>query len=909
MGRKLHFIIILFLCVSLVQGKVTTFVNRVPEKDIIYLKNLAKDTWHCIDYFVHPVTGIPFDSNAKGDGTNTTNIGLYIASIVAAFEMGFISRSEAILKIKKILLRLKKYEHWKGFLNNWLSVGGSTQAKPGINAVTDFNKLPAGLVTASQTFPEIARECLKFVNRIDWSILYDKKDKKDYWGYDVVNQKRDGYGLWLAADSRLASFFKIASEKIPSEIWPALGRKKIKQYGYKFYEPGWNFGGLFMQAMGGLFMDERTLPMGESTANFAYVQMIYAEKKGYPVWGWSNCILLDGTYTEGGFLNKEVITPHASALALIYYPGKVIANLRMLEKMGVREPLEIDGQKRKFGFRDSIDLSTGKVSETYFTGLDQAMLFISIVNFLKDGVIWKHFAQNPVVARGLKIMKKFEKENSSLLKVYEERDKKPISVQKELIPTIKKRVIDSFNRTLSKNNIKGKVHIPSKYGRKGYRLKLIKEEKRGRVLSLKYNLNKTKNGTIMVCEELPGIDLRSFNAVTFDVRGDEKEGFTRNFRVQFFDRNDVYSVSYVTGIKDKWKRVVLPLKDFYGILSDEEHIKSINFVLDKGQWYHLRNRVTKQKGKLYIDNLTFETLPQEELEKLNQKNIISTEKREIDDFEYGEDWNIVKSENSSGHIDTTIGWKGKGLKLKYKNSDKNGWVMVEKNFNIDIGKDFEFSFYLKKEGKKPINLEFKLIDKDGSVFVKKFIGLEDQKTWKKFFVKLDDLQYWWGGDNLLNDLNIISFAVSGGEGDGTIYLDSLKVRKIEKKFGLKIKRAWASSVLGDNTALLVFDDNTQTRWESHHGADPVWLACELKNKTQISKITIFWETASASVYDIQISEDGKTWQTIKSINDGTAGEIMEIEFNPVKTKYIRIYGKQRATQWGYSIWDVKIYEK
>ncbi len=102
------------------------------------------------------------------------------------------------------------------------------------------------------------------------------------------------------------------------------------------------------------------------------------------------------------------------------------------------------------------------------------------------------------------------------------------------------------------------------------------------------------------------------------------------------------------------------------------------------------------------------------------------------------------------------------------------------------------------------------------------------------------------------------------------------------------------------------DNDITTRWETTHGVDPEWLEITLKKKHTISCIKIIWENASARIYEIQVSEDGHNWKNAASVNDGIEGEERIIKFNPVKTRHIRIYGKERTTQWGYSIWEVML---
>lgn len=382
---------ICFMCI--IQGCGTTKhypVSALSGEDKEYIYSLANDTWRCIDYYVAPETGFPYDSDTKSSYTNTTNVGLYLTSIAAACELGFLDEEGAIARIEKILDSLEKLEDWNGFLNNWIDVRGKTQAAPGTYYISDFNKLPAGLIVVRQKFPQVYEQATRILESIKWPIFYDKATKSCYGAFDIVNKRLSGRLGYLASDTRLASFFMIASNAAPAETWYKLDRERIKRYGMSFYKPGWNWGGIFMQAMGGIFLDERKTEVGKSVADFAYVQMLYAKEKNLPVWGWSSSYIPGSGYTEGGFLPTNVITPHASALAIIYYPQKVIENLRTLEAAGARESFKIKGQTYDFGFCDAINIKTGKTTSnpTYLSSLDQTMLFLSLANYLNDGIIW-----------------------------------------------------------------------------------------------------------------------------------------------------------------------------------------------------------------------------------------------------------------------------------------------------------------------------------------------------------------------------------------------------------------------------------------------------------------------------------------------------------------------------------------
>lgn len=105
-------------------------------------------------------------------------------------------------------------------------------------------------------------------------------------------------------------------------------------------------------------------------------------------------------------------------------------------------------------------------------------------------------------------------------------------------------------------------------------------------------------------------------------------------------------------------------------------------------------------------------------------------------------------------------------------------------------------------------------------------------------------------------------------------------------------------------ASYVFDNNTQTRWSSRF-SDPQWLEMDLGEIKDMVGMTLYWETAYGKSYDISISPDKKEWSKVYSTTEGD-GEIDDIYFGRKKARYIKILCKERATQWGYSLWEIRI---
>jgi F5/8 type C domain/Ricin-type beta-trefoil lectin domain len=106
------------------------------------------------------------------------------------------------------------------------------------------------------------------------------------------------------------------------------------------------------------------------------------------------------------------------------------------------------------------------------------------------------------------------------------------------------------------------------------------------------------------------------------------------------------------------------------------------------------------------------------------------------------------------------------------------------------------------------------------------------------------------------------------------------------------------------TAADATDGNTGTRWSSAF-SDPQWLEVDLGSSKTICGVTLDWETAYATGFQIQTSTDGTNWTTIYSTTAGTGGD--QALSVTGTGRYIRMYGTARATQYGYSLWELDVY--
>ncbi|HEX9016727.1 MAG TPA: discoidin domain-containing protein, partial [Chloroflexota bacterium] len=101
------------------------------------------------------------------------------------------------------------------------------------------------------------------------------------------------------------------------------------------------------------------------------------------------------------------------------------------------------------------------------------------------------------------------------------------------------------------------------------------------------------------------------------------------------------------------------------------------------------------------------------------------------------------------------------------------------------------------------------------------------------------------------------------------------------------------------------DGNTSTRWSSQF-SDPQWIYVDLGSSYNISSVTLMWETAYASAFQIQVSSDATNWTTIFSTTTGTGGT-QNLTGLSGTGRYVRMYGTARATPYGYSLFEFQVY--
>ena len=397
-----------------------------------YLETLARDNWRFFEHVVGPVDNHLPPDNLQLDPeptvahrTSPTNIGMYLLACCCAREFGWIDTPALADRLAATLDSLDRLDKHEGHLYNWYDTRSLQRLAPAYVSSVDSGNLAGHLLAVAQACRAFAAEstdeavanrletlagrCECLCADMDFSGLYDTKRHLFHIGLRVEDNVLDtSYYDLLASESRLLSFVAIAKGDVPRRHWMALGRLFLS-VGVRSGLKSWS-GSMFEYLMPALVMAE---PVGSllEVANQAAIreQQVFGKVQDLP-WGVSESAYfaqdhsLAYQYSPFGVPRlalrrtpptDRVVAPYASAMAAVLAPADAVANLQVLESLGVRG---------EFGFYDAVDFTVARqVQGEPFTVVrnvmahHQGMSLVALCNALRDCAPRHWFGSAPLV--------------------------------------------------------------------------------------------------------------------------------------------------------------------------------------------------------------------------------------------------------------------------------------------------------------------------------------------------------------------------------------------------------------------------------------------------------------------------------------------------------------------------------
>jgi hypothetical protein len=344
------------------------------------------------------------------------------------------------------------YDHRTGAkLTVWPSTGA--KLNPYISSV-DNGWLAVGLKVVENSVPQLRKRAGALYDAMDFGFYYVPDKNRVLFHYQPEPLDAPCCYDTVVSESRIVDYIGIGRGQLPQKEYYGRWRTFPDTCDYSFQEakpvgawrkyfgvdvfegayryngtqlvPSWG-GSMFEALMPALFVpEEKWAPQSWGANHPLTVQaQIHhgIEEAGYGVWGFSPANKPEGDYgvwgvdgagmdpngmpsnedntlVDRGFegcpgrpavadpprsaYTNGVVTPHASFLALRYAPDAARDNLRRLTQ-------RFPGIYTKWGFRDSVNVTSGEVSKAYLS-LDQGMIMAALGNALGDDVLRRAFA-------------------------------------------------------------------------------------------------------------------------------------------------------------------------------------------------------------------------------------------------------------------------------------------------------------------------------------------------------------------------------------------------------------------------------------------------------------------------------------------------------------------------------------
>ncbi len=401
--------------------------QRFSESEKKAIMSYARDSWK---FFSENVTSadnwLPPDNIQevpvfrKAMRTSPTNIGLYLVSILAAFDMKFITEGEMLERISNTLDTIERLPKFRGLLYNWYDTPGAVPMAPFYVSSVDCGNYLVCLTALKQGlyeygFSDTAERIEKLIEESDLAFLYDKKRELFRIGYDCFSEKFSSsfYDLYMS-EARMTSYFACAGGLVPAAHWESLDRT-LKRSSCYVTAASWT-GTMFEYFMPSLFLPHPPGSFAREGLKVAlYTQKKYAARKGIPYGISESCFysidsMLNYRYKAHGIRKlalkrdadeEKVVSPYSVFLTLPFDKKSALKNLKLLEKYGT---------VGRYGFYEAVDFSEKHLDGEEF-GVVRAfmshhigMSIISMANVLCDDAFVKRFTADRKMASAASLL-------------------------------------------------------------------------------------------------------------------------------------------------------------------------------------------------------------------------------------------------------------------------------------------------------------------------------------------------------------------------------------------------------------------------------------------------------------------------------------------------------------------------
>lgn len=374
--------------------------------------------------FGHPLSGLARERNTSGDIVTTGGSGFGVMAILVGIKRGFVSRSEGVARLQKIVDFLEQADRFHGAWPHWLNgiTGKVYPFSPNDDGgdLVETSFLAAGLLTVRQYLDPGNRAEKNLVDQInalwqgvEWNWYTRDGQKVLYWHWSpnqawVMNHQIKGYNEALITYLLAASSptHPIGAD-VYHEGWAGNGDIINGSFFYGIRLPlgsddggplfftHYSFLGLNPHDLADRYGNYWTQNVSHSLINRAFCIENPNQYIGYSssCWGLTASDGNQGYYAHSPTSDRGVITPTAAISSFPYTPVESMEALKFFYYvLG-------DRLWGEYGFYDAFNLTEAWTADSYLA-IDQGPIIIMIENY-RSGLLWSLFMSAPEVKAGL----------------------------------------------------------------------------------------------------------------------------------------------------------------------------------------------------------------------------------------------------------------------------------------------------------------------------------------------------------------------------------------------------------------------------------------------------------------------------------------------------------------------------
>ncbi|MBC7885529.1 MAG: T9SS type A sorting domain-containing protein [Saprospiraceae bacterium] len=373
----------------------------------------------------HPVSGMAKERNSSGDVVTTGGSGFGIMSILVGIENGFITRSEGVNRIIKIISFLQYADRFHGVFPHWMNgrtgktIPFSQYDNGGDLVETAF--LMEGLLSARQFFDQnnayenaIRQIITTLYEDVEWNFYTKNNSGVLYWHWSPNFGWQMNFPLRGYNEAMIVYILSIASPTHPIPVtywntgWTANSNYKNGNtwFGHKLFV-GPPYGGpLFFSHYSFIGFDPRgikdkNINYFDNNRNHTLINRGYCianplnhKKYSSECWGLTASDDPWGySAHEPGNKDNGTIAPTAALSSMPYTPAESMDALKYFYFS------EGDLLFGKYGFYDAFNGNANWYADSYLS-IDQGPIICMIQNHRTE-LLWKMFMKNPEIQPAL----------------------------------------------------------------------------------------------------------------------------------------------------------------------------------------------------------------------------------------------------------------------------------------------------------------------------------------------------------------------------------------------------------------------------------------------------------------------------------------------------------------------------